>query len=331
MPKADRPAQPMQIHHHAPADPQPAMFRRLLVPLDGSRLAEAVLPFVSRLADVGEASVILLHVIEKDAPTRVHGERHLTNVQEADGYLTQVAGRLAGNERHVHYHAHEVPVGDVAESIAVHAEEHGIDLIILSTHGEGGIRDVLWGSIAQQVLQRCTRPVLLVRARLDDLTPTFAPQTIMVPLDATVACEAALGPAMALATSLNAQLRLVMVVPTADTVSGEQMLTATFLPAATRAVLDVQGEQAMNYLECLAAAFRSKGVPALAEVRRGETVSELASDTGEHADGLVVVATHGRAGLQAIWSQSVAARLLKRTRAPILLVPIIESGGAASS
>jgi nucleotide-binding universal stress UspA family protein len=146
----------------------------------------------------------------------------------------------------------------------------------------------------------------------------------MVPLDATAAAEAALPAATTLARCLGAQLRLVIVVATAETVSGEQIPTATFLPTTTRALLDVQEKQALAYLERLAQSIRSTGVPAMAEVRRGETVAELATDTGEHGDGLVVVATHGRAGLQAIWSSSVATRLLRRTRAPILLVPIIE-------
>jgi nucleotide-binding universal stress UspA family protein len=299
-------------------------FRRVLVPLDGSRLAEASLPLAFRLAEACDATLVLLHVIEKGAPARIHGERHLTSSQEAEAYLTEVARQLAVGGRTVELHTHEVPVGDVAASVASHAEEHAVDLTILCTHGEGGIREALWGSIAQQVLQRSTRPVLLVRARADDRPSEFMPRTIMVPLDATAAAEAALGPAIVLARCLGSQLRLVMVVATSETVAGERLLAATFLPGTTRALLEVQDEQATAYLERLAASIRSAGVPATAEVRRGDTVAQLATDTGEHADGLVVVATHGRAGLQAIWSASVAARLLKRTRAPILLVPAIE-------
>ena len=56
----------------------------------------------------------------------------------------------------------------------------------------------------------------------------------------------------------------------------------------------------------------------------GAPVKELATDTAEHGDGLVVAATHGRVGLQAVWTISVASRLLKRTSAPILLVPIVD-------
>jgi nucleotide-binding universal stress UspA family protein len=302
----------------------PALLERVLVPLDGSRLAEAVLPIATRLTDACGARISLLHAIEKGAPAQVHGERHLISSKEAEEYLAQVSQRLTAPTRQVDYHIHEVPVGDVPESIASHAEEAQSNLIILSTHGEGGIREALWGSIAQQVLQRSARPVLLVRARSDGQTAEFAPRSIMVPLDATAAAEAALPFATALARCLGAHLRLVIVVATTETVSGEQIPTATFLPATTRALLDVQEKQALAYLERLAQSIRATGVPTIAEVRRGETVAELATDTGEHGDGLVVVATHGRAGLQAIWASSVADRLLKRTRAPILLVPIIE-------
>jgi nucleotide-binding universal stress UspA family protein len=324
-------------------------FGRLLIPLDGSRLAEAALDIACPIADGFHSTIVLLHVIERNAATRIHGERHLTRRGEAEAYLVDVARRLqapasaasakeSGAESasaspgpsavhcQIEYHTHDVPVGDVAKSIAAHADEHAIDLIVLCTHGEGGgIRDAVWGSIAQQVLQHTTRPVLLARARTAETVPAaFAPATIMVPIDGTLAAEAALPYATALARTLHAALRLVLVVPTVETMSAESMPTATFLPSASRLVLDVEEEQSGAYLQRLASTVRAAGVRAITEVRRGETVTELATDTGEHADGLVVIATHGRAGLQAIWTRSVAARLLRRTDAPILLVPISE-------
>lgn len=304
---------------------RPVPMERLLVPLDGSQLAEAALPIAARLADACSAAIALLHVIEKDAPNSIHGDRHLVSRADAEAYLAQLAQQLAGEDRRVEFHVHEAPVGNVAQSIATHAEGPRSDLILLSTHGAGGVREALWGSIAQRALQLSHRPMLLVRARGDTrATPLFTTRTIMVPLDGTTAAEAALPLASTLARRLDVHLRLVMVVPTLETVAGEQQPRATFLPGATRVLLDVQEEQATAYLEHLAASIRSMGVPTFAEVRRGAPVAQLAADTTEHADGLVVAATHGRAGLQAIWSPSVAARLLKRTSAPVLLVPIIE-------
>ena len=289
---------------------------RILIPLDGSRLAEASLPAGCRLGAATGATLVLLHVLERNAAPQIHGERHLTGTVEAEAYLAKVAERLAADGLAVECHAHADPVGDVAASIAIHADAHAIDLTVLCTHGAGGIRDALWGSIAEQVVQHSTYPVLLVRAGGHGEPADFQPATIMVPLDGTAAAEAAIPHAAALARNLAAQLRLVFVVPTLDT--GAQ---SSFSPRASRMLADVQERQARAYLERVAAAL---DVPAHTEIRRGNAVAELATDTGEHADGLIAIATHGRAGLQAIWSPSTAARLLRRTQAPILLVPIIE-------
>ncbi len=288
--------------------------KRILIPLDGSRLAEAALPAGRRLAASADATLFLLHVLERNAAPQIHGERHLTGPSEATAYLEQVAQGLSADGLAVECHAHADPVGDVAASIAVHADAHAIDLTVLCTHGASGIRDALWGSIAQQIVQHSTCPVLLVRAPRPEAS--FQPGTIMVPLDGTAAAEAAVDPAASLARDLSAQLRLVFVVPRLDSVP-----RATFSATASRILADVQERQATAYLEGVAARL---DVSARTEVRRGNAVTELATDTGEHSDGLIVIATHGRAGLQAIWSPATATRLLRRTQAPILLVPIAE-------
>src|SRR5579859_7244129 len=123
-------------HSVANQDPPEATvtFHRLLVPLDGSHLAEAVLPVVTRLAQSCGATILLLHLLEKDAPSTVHGERHLTNRAEAESYLDELVQRLSSPNRTIEHHTHEVPVGDVAAGIATHVGEHAIDLIVLDTH-----------------------------------------------------------------------------------------------------------------------------------------------------------------------------------------------------
>src|SRR5437868_14772089 len=157
------------------------MYRRLLVPLDGSRLAETILAVVERLAAVYRATVVLLHVIERGAPATVHGERHLRTAVEAQTYLEGLAARLSAGGIAVETHAHDVPEGDVARSIVAHAEEGGADLIALCTHGGGGLRDLLVGSIAQQVLRRGTAPVLLTRPNPSGGAAPFAPRRARAP------------------------------------------------------------------------------------------------------------------------------------------------------
>ncbi|GAC1461809.1 MAG: universal stress protein [Chloroflexota bacterium] len=300
------------------------MFQRLLVPLDGSHLAEAVLPLVERLAAAFHSSVVLLYVLERSAPREVHGDRHLTEAPEANEYLQRIAGRLRAQNITVEYHVHDAPEGDVARSIALHADEEGVDLIVLCTHGSGRMRDLLFGSIAQQVLNGGTTPVLLVRPTVEGGAPPFEPRTVLVPLDATAAAEVALAPAHDMARALQACLHLVMVVATQDTLRGDRLASATLLPSATRAALELEEHHATTYLDALADRLRTDSLSVTTEVRRGNTASALVDEAAEPGVGLVALATHGRAGLQATWAGSVTAQLLSRTRAPVLLLRTIE-------
>src|SRR5512133_3182860 len=128
------------------------MIKNILVPLDGSRLAEAAIPAASRLAEALGAAVTLIHVIEHNAPQEIHGERHLTNPEDALQYLFGLAQQGFPANVHVNQHVHTSEVEDVARSIVEHAGEFAPDLIVMCAHGRGGFRDILVGSIAQQVI-----------------------------------------------------------------------------------------------------------------------------------------------------------------------------------
>jgi len=297
------------------------MYSRLLVPLDGSRLAESVLPAVQCLASVGHATVLLLHVIERDAPAAVHGDRHLTTVSQADSYLEELAKQLRAAGITVETHAHPAPEGDVARSIVEHTGEQRADLVVLCTHGRSKMRDLLFGRIAQQVLRRGTAPVLLIRPREDGTVASFEPRTVLIPLDGSPAAEAALAPAGELAVAFGATLHLVTIVPTQETLRGDRQAVGTLLPAATRAELDLEQSDAETYLDGLAADV-SAIAPVTIQVPRGDVGAVLAERASAPDIGLVVMATHGRAGLQAVWGGSVAAHLLTRVRAPILLIRV---------
>ena len=96
---------------------------------------------VERLATRLHAKVMLLHVIEQHAPTTIYGERHLTGVAEAQLYLEETAIQLRSSGIPVETHVHEEKEDNVARSIVEHARESKIDLIIMCTHGRGGLRD----------------------------------------------------------------------------------------------------------------------------------------------------------------------------------------------
>src|SRR5512135_1834640 len=141
------------------------MFARILVPLDGSALAEAILPQVTELAALHGAEIILLRVaLVHSFPGTNQTEAQVQAVQEAEAYLAGVLQRLDASgikaQQVVRY-------GHAAEEIVDQAEAGSADLIAMSTHGRSGPRRWMLGSIAEKVLRATTVPILLVRTRGD--------------------------------------------------------------------------------------------------------------------------------------------------------------------
>lgn len=298
--------------------PQP--IAHLLVTLDGSRLAESAIQPTITLAQHLGGRVTLLHILERDAPETVHGQRHLTNIGEAEAYLNGIASRFADAGIAVETHAHPSPEGDVAASIAVHALGHRADLIIMCAHGRGGWRDWLLGGIAQRTVRRAGAPILMIRQETSGQTAPFAPHTVTVALDGTAEGERALPPALTLATALGAALHLLLVVATLTTVGGDRAATARLMPTATSAALDQESSGAREYLSQLRERLAATGIPITIEVQRGAPVQAVLASASQSGENLVALATHGRGGLEAVWAASVGAQVISRSNGPLLLV-----------
>jgi nucleotide-binding universal stress UspA family protein len=294
------------------------VIQRLLVPLDGSGLAEAAVGLAAFLARRLGAELVLLHIVERRPPERVHGEPHLRGGAEAEAYLEQVAARLRSPGLRVRSHVHAGPEVDVAAAIAAHLPEQAGDLIVMSTHGRGGMRGWVLGSIAHQVVRRGC-PVLLVNPE----TPGGPPEAVswvVVALDGTPTGEAALPLAAAIAAGCGLPVRLATVVPSVGALGPEKRPVATFLPGATAAMLDLEARAAADYLRDTAERLKAGfGVDVSYEIRRGDPVAELVRVTGR--DVLLAMATRGRYGLAGLWEGSVSARVLAASRGPVLLVP----------
>lgn len=298
------------------------MFEHLLVPLDGSRLAEAALPAAATLSKTLDARVTLIHVIERRAPQEIHGEQHLSDPAEASAYLGEVAARAFSPGVHVEQHVHTAEVRDVARSIVEHADELGPDLVVMCTHGRGGLRTWLLGSIAQQVIALRATPVLLIQPDGAAATPDFACRRLLVPLDGNPDHEQGLGVATALARACAAALHLLMVVPTPGTLSGEHGTTARLLPTATSAWLDMSEENARAHLRQKAIGLQAVGLGTTTEVCRGDPASAIVRTAQRMEADLVVMGTRGKRGMDAFWSGSVAAQVSSRSRVPLLLMPV---------
>jgi nucleotide-binding universal stress UspA family protein len=302
------------------------MFKHLLVPLDGSRLAEAALPAAETLSKTLDARVTLFHVIERRAPQEIHGEPHLSDPTEAWAYLNEVAARAFSPDVNVEQHVHTAEVGDVARSIVKHAEELGSDLVVMCTHGRGGVRTWLLGSIAQQVIALRQAPVLLIQPDGVAATASFACRRLLVPLDGNPDHEQGLSVASALARACAADVHLLMVVPTLGTLSGEHGTAARLLPTATSAWLDMSEESAEAHIHQKATGLQALGLSTTAEVYRGDPAGAIARTAQRVQSDLIVIGTHGRSGIDAFWSGSVAAQVSSRSHVPLLLVPVREPG-----
>jgi nucleotide-binding universal stress UspA family protein len=300
------------------------MFKHLIIPLDGSRLAEAVLPTAVNLARRLNASVTLVHVIERNPPKQIHGEMHLALPAEADNYLKDVRERYFPPEIAVDWHVHTVAIADVAESIVDHAHEFGSDLVVMCTHGKGGLKQWLFGSIAQQV--SATRiPVLLVRPEPGGVAPTPNGGPFLVPLDGTETREAALPFAAALAKACGTGLRLLMVVPTPGTLAGAETSSRILLPATTKAMLDLASEDAVHYLKRIASQLQAEtGVPVSGLVTQGEGGKLIAHEALNSKADWIIMGTSAKTGMDAFWSGSVAPQVSNRIYRPLLLIPWAE-------
>jgi nucleotide-binding universal stress UspA family protein len=148
------------------------MYKNILVPLDGSELAECILPHVEAIAKgCGVQNVVFLRVVE---PVDMHSGYHDASLSEeeikstnsenktaAEDYLDSVVTRVTYNGVMV---KSEVIVGKAAESITEYATNNSVDLVTIASHGRSGISRWVWGSVAERVLRSVCVPVLVVRA-----------------------------------------------------------------------------------------------------------------------------------------------------------------------
>jgi nucleotide-binding universal stress UspA family protein len=300
------------------------VFNHILVPLDGSKLAEAAVPVAASLAQTLNAPVTLLHIIEQDAPQEIHKERHITQAEEAAAYLEDLAKRGFPADAKVDVHVHTAAVKDIPRSIVEHAmKEFQPDLIVMCTHGSGGMRDLLYGSIAQQVVAQGLTPLLLIKPQLESPTE-FKLENILVPLDTGPVHDASLPLTEELARAYKSRIYLLTVIPTFTTVAGEAAAASSLLPATTSALLDIDVENAEEDLQAHLDELKRAGFQVTAEVARGDPASGIVSIAEKLNVDLIVLTTHRKAGTAAFWARSVAPNVARRARTPILLIPLEE-------
>jgi nucleotide-binding universal stress UspA family protein len=187
------------------------MYKRMLVPLDGSELAEKVIPYAKELAGRLDLELVLFHVenpMEQDsAPIhRAYIERMVEVMRTQSQEVQQRTGFKQGGK--VVEVQGELTTGHPAEEILRYADEKSIDLILMATHGRSGIRRWAMGSVADKVLRASKVPIWLVRASIPEeiVYDEWPRRTMLVPLDGSELSESVLPHVETLAKQRDTEL-----------------------------------------------------------------------------------------------------------------------------
>jgi nucleotide-binding universal stress UspA family protein len=207
--------------------------------------------------------------------------------------------------------------GPVAESVNQFMEEQAIDMSIICTHGRSGLQRLVLGSVAERLVQRARRPVLIIHPTPEGPPPVPGFGKLLVTLDGSQFAERVLP--MVRASTEYGSVVLLLRVPEAP--EPERFGTMVEEIGQLRAEAEAEARQ---YLEGIAAALRAEGIETRVLVT-GSRPAETITQIGEREDvDVIMLSTHGQGGLKGALVGSVADRVVQRTYRPVLLVPIRE-------
>ncbi len=289
------------------------MFSKILVPLDGSAMAERALSLAERFVAEGEGRLILLRVVPYftvlAADPLLYEEMNRMGEDEALAYLRVIRNDLLDPRL-----ADIVcQVGSAADSILQYSKENDVDLIVMSSHGRSGLNRWVYGSVAERIMSQAPCPTLIINSRLDSQEP--APKKILVPLDGSELAEKAIPPALSLAQTLDAQLYLLSV-----TTSGEARIETA---ARAEAFADIESGEAMkgqDYLQALSENLAYEGVQYDVKIASGTVAEAIIEYAAEHGMELIVMSSHGRTGLKRWVYGSVAEKVLRSACCATMIV-----------
>jgi len=316
------------------------MYSKVVVPLDGSELAEGVLPHVVEMIRGRESRVYLLSaspLVKGVSPAGVDVQlASATRPEEFQGvmrelieYLWTVAKRLEPTTADVWI---GVRFGRPVDEILAFADQVGADLIAMSTHGRSGIGRWVFGSVADRLLRGATCPVLLVRAKSRGTVtappPPISYQRILVPLDGSELAEQVIPYVKALIRPRYTRVLLVSVLTTG---LGDRTVTllTSYPPGmqlATAALRQAE-VQLQAYLRSVANALRERGAIVRIIIRQGSPADEILACAVEVEADLISMTTHGLSGASRWVYGNVAGEVLQGAHTPVLLVrPTFEQG-----
>jgi nucleotide-binding universal stress UspA family protein len=302
------------------------MFSNILVPMDGSDIAECVLPHVERLATGNKpAKVTFLYVVQPlDVPmtdiefrARIESEAKTA----AEGYLNDLIERLNFKDNV----KGDVVFGKPAEGIFDYASQNKMGLIIMATHGLSGIGRWVRGSVADKVLHEADVPVWLIRANAPQKRSNGRKKkiTMLVPLDGSELAEKALPPVKTLAEQFN--------IPAVEITLARvcEMFTPPYHypPQASLSWEEYMNDEKKRakdichtYLSGVAEKLREERFTVHVKVLDGNPAEALIEYDNKSNFDLIVMSTHGRTGISKWAMGSIADKVVKGANSPVFLL-----------
>jgi nucleotide-binding universal stress UspA family protein len=299
------------------------MYTRMLIPLDGSKLAENVLPYARVFARALGLRIELLSVVDSMDFARTTHAGHVrdfdplveASMREGKRYLESIAQSFT--ETAVTYTVEQ----GVADKIIIDSAGGDKDtLIAMATRGRSGIHRWLMGSVAEKVLRGATNPLLLVRGNEEGKNEGEAAlKSIVVPLDGSRMAESVLPPAMELAKKLSLEIVLTRAyqIPLSAAYAGAE---AAYIPNQD-ALLNLVREEAGAYLEEKVNELHQNGVEKISHILLvGSGADEIIDLARSTPDNLIAMCTHGRSGVKRWALGSVTEKVVRHSGDPVLVV-----------
>jgi nucleotide-binding universal stress UspA family protein len=298
------------------------MYKRILVPLDGSPAAETVLPFARLLARTLQTTVEFLCVVDVTATAaqvsrgnaRYFDSLIEQGIRKSDEYLKRIASTFPADrvER-------TVEMGKAEDSILARSAAVAGTFIVMATHGRSGMDRFLLGSVAEKVLRAATTPVLMVRAR-EGMNSEGEAQlnSIIVPLDGSELAETAVPAAAILAGALNLEIILLRAYETpADIYEGSEV----FHPQRHAEITAEFRDEARAYLEKKADELKQTGCKKVSIVApEGLAADEIIEHARNVPGAVIAMATHGRSGVRRWALGSVTETVVRHSDSPVWVV-----------
>ena len=312
------------------------MYSKVIVPLDGSDLSEQSLPYAELIAKSLNVPVELVQAYDILPPSLLGGQNRqgvVSALEEGSRARALVSmenqrRRLEGDGLSVNLVAQRGPAADVIVAVA------GADptaLVVMSTHGRGGISRWVMGSVTDKVLHTIPNPMLIVRANvLGPAAPESSLRSVVVPLDGSPLSELAIPHAISVAGALSAGITVLRITPSEDQYRTQLNLALPEMGTGTMPDFDMaspdeltadDAAEASDYLDDVRNRMSIDHAHGVAtEHQVNDNIAQTIIERASAQPSLVAMTTHGRSGVGRMVLGSVTDRVIRHSNLPVLVI-----------